>query len=89
MTNILEIKRERLVAVIISKESDASLAQVDVQARHPPGCLLACHQVFAGRGDGIADRCCRNHRGARENSLAPKWLVEPMAQPAHALRGSL
>ena len=47
MTNILEIKRERLFAAMTREESDASLARAGAQDRYLPAHRLAWHQAFA------------------------------------------
>jgi hypothetical protein len=50
LTNILEIKRERLFAVMTREESDASLARAGAQGRYLPAHRHACHQAFAREG---------------------------------------
>src|SRR5262249_15086223 len=50
MTNILEIKRERLFAAMTREESNASLARAGAQGRYLPAHWHACHQAFARKG---------------------------------------
>jgi hypothetical protein len=93
MTNILEIKRERLFAAMTREESDASLARASAQGRYVPAHRHACHQAFARKGGkSLIDR-------AEVTAARPKIrlfvdgrrfeMIGPMAQPLHAMRGSL
>jgi hypothetical protein len=92
MTNILEIKREQLFAAMTREESDASLARAGAQGRYRPARRHACHQAFARKGSkSLIDRA-ESHRRARTfacSSMAKDSRIGPMAQPLHAMRGSL
>ena len=82
MTNILEIKRERLFAAMTREESDASLARAGAQGRYLPAHRHACHQAFARKGGkSLIDRA--------EVIAAREKILGPMAQPLDAMRGSL
>jgi hypothetical protein len=93
MNNILEIKRERLFAAMTREGSDASLARAPAQSRYLPAHRLACHQAFArkggkspiGRAEVTAARAkiCSLQDGRRFEKIGL------MAQPLHAMRGSL
>jgi hypothetical protein len=90
MSNILEIKRERLFAAMTREESDASLARA---ARYLPAHRLACHQAFARRGGkSLIDRAEVTAARAKIRLLQDGRRFEMiglMVQPLHAMRGSL
>jgi hypothetical protein len=92
MTNILEIKRERLFAAMTREESDASLARAGAQGRYLPAHRHACHQAFARKGGkSLIDRAEVAAR-AKNRFLQDGRrfeMIGPMAQPLHAMRGSL
>jgi hypothetical protein len=92
MTNILEIKRERLFAAM-TRKSDASLARAGAQGRYLPAHRLACHQAFARKGGkSLIDRAEVTAARAKICSLQHGRrfeMVGLMAQPLHAMRGSL
>ena len=88
MTNILEIKRERLLAAMTREESDASLARAGAEGRYLPAHRHACYQAVARKGDrpevtatGAKIRLLQHGRRFE--------MIGPMAQPLHAMRGSL
>jgi hypothetical protein len=93
MTNILGIKRERLFAAMTREASDASLARTGVQGRYLPAHRLACHQAFARKGGkSLIDRAEVTAAGAKIRLLQDGRRFEMiglMAQPLHAMRGSL
>jgi hypothetical protein len=93
MTNILEIKRERLFAAMTREGSDASLARAGAQGRYLPAHRLACHQAFARKsGKSLIDRAEITAARAKICSLQDGGRFEKiglMAQPLHAMRGSL
>ena len=92
MTNILEIKRERLFAAMTREESDASLARAGAQGRYLPAHRLACHQAFVKGGKSLIDRAEVTAAGAKIRLLQDGRrfeMIGPMAQPLHAMRGSL
>ena len=79
MTNLLEIKRERLFAAMTREEIPAH--------RH------ACHQAFARKGGkSLIDRAEVTAAGAKIRLLQDGRrfeMIGPMTQPRHAMRGSL
>jgi hypothetical protein len=92
MTNILEIKRERLFAAMTREGSHASLARAGAEGRYLPAHQLARHQAFAKRGKSLIDRAevtatrakiCRLQNGRRLGKIGL------MALPLQAMRGSL
>ena len=88
MTNVLELKRERLFAAMTREESDASLARAGAQGRYLPAHRHACHQAFAR----LIDRAEVTAARAKLRLLLDGRRFEvigPMAQPLHAMRGSL
>jgi hypothetical protein len=88
MTNILEIKRERLFAAMMREGSDASLARSGAQGRYLPAHRLACHQAFARKGGkSLIDRAEVTAARAKICSLPDGRRFE--VQPLHAMRGSL
>jgi hypothetical protein len=94
MTNILGIKRERVFAAMTREESDASVARAGAQGRYLPAHQLACHQAFARKGGGksLIDRAEVTAAGAKIRLLQDGRrfeMIGPMAQPLHAMRGSL
>jgi hypothetical protein len=93
MTNILEIKRERLFAAMTREESDVSLARAGAQGRCLPAHRHACHQAFARKGGkSRIDRAEVTAARAKIRFLLDGRRFEvigPMAQPLHAMRGSL
>ncbi len=93
MTNILEIKRERLFAAMTREESDASLARGGAQGGYLPAHRHACHQAFARKGGkSLIDRAEVTAARAKICSLQDGRRFEMiglMAQPLHAMRGSL
>jgi hypothetical protein len=93
MTNNLEIKRERLFAATTREGSDASLARAGAQDRYLPAHRLACHQAFARKGGkSLIDRAEVTAACAKICSLQDGRrfeMIGPMAQPLHAMRGSL
>src|SRR5262249_5061879 len=90
MTNILEIKRERLFAAMTREGSDATLARAGAQGRAH---RLACHQAFARKGGkSLIDRAEVTAASAKICSLQDGRRFEMiglMAQPLPAMRGSL
>ena len=92
MTNILEIKRERLFAAM-TRKSDASLARAGAQGRYLPAHRHACHQAFARKGGkSLIDRAEVTAARAKICSLRNGRRFEKiglMAQPLPAMRGSL
>ena len=92
MTNILEIKHERLFAAMMREGSDASLARAGAQGRYLPA-HHACHQAFARKGGkSLIDRAEVTAARAKIRLLLDGRRFEvigPMAQPLHAMRGSL
>jgi hypothetical protein len=93
MTNILEIKRERLFAAMTREGSDGSLARPGAQGRYLPARRLACHQAFARKGGkSLIDRAEVIAARAKIRSLQDGRRFEMfglMAQPLLAMRGSL
>ena len=93
MTNILKIKRERLFAAMTREGSDASLARVGAQGRYLRAHRLACHQAYARKGGkSLIDRAEVTAARAKIRLLLDGRRFEvigPMAQPLHAMRGSL
>ena len=93
MTNIPEIKRERLYAAMTREGSDASLARAGAQGRYLPAHRLAGHQAFARKGGkSLIDRAEVIAARAKICSLQDGRRFEMiglMAQPLHAMRGSL
>ena len=92
MTNILEIKRERLFAAMTREESDASLARAGAEGRYLPAHQLARHQAFAKRGKSLIDRAEVTAARSKTRLLQHGRrfeMIGPMAQPLHAMRGSL
>ena len=93
MTNILEIKRERLFAAMTREESDASLARAGAQGRYRPARRHACHQAFARKGcKSLIDRAEVTAARAKIRLLQDGRRFEMiglMTQPLHAMRGSL
>jgi hypothetical protein len=93
MTNILEIKRERLFAAKMWEESDASLARAGAQGRYLPAHRHACHQAFARKdGKWLIDRAEVTAARAKIRLLQDGRRFEKiglMAQPLHAMRSSL
>jgi hypothetical protein len=93
MTNILEIKRERLFAAMTREGSDASFARAGAQGRYLPAHRLARHQAFARKsGKSLIDRAEVTAARAKICSLQHGRrfeMVGLMAQPLHAMRGSL
>jgi hypothetical protein len=93
MTNILEIKRERLFAAMTREESDASLARAGAQGRYLPAHRHACHQAFARKGcKSLIDRAEVTAARAKIRLLQDGRRFEMiglMTQPLHAMRGSL
>jgi len=93
MTNILEIKRERLFAAMTREESDASLARAGAQGRYLPAQRLACHQALARKGGkSLIDRAEVTAARSKTRLLQHGRrfeMIGPMAQPLHAMRGSL
>ena len=92
MTNILEIKRERLFAAMTREESDASLARAGAQGGLPAH-RHACHQAFARKGGkSLIDRAEVTAARAKIRLLQDGRRFEMiglMTQPLHAMRGSL
>ena len=88
MTNILEIKRERLF-VAMTRKSDASLARAGAQGRDLPAHRLACHQAFARKGGkSLIDRAEVTAARAKIRLLQDGRrfeMIGPMAQPLHAM----
>src|SRR5262249_15471756 len=93
MTNILEIKRERLFAAMTREESDASLARAGAQGRYRPAHRHACNQAFARKGGkSLIDRAEVTAAGAKIRLLQHGQgfeMIGLMARPLHAMRGSL
>jgi hypothetical protein len=93
MTNILEIKRERLFAAMAREGSDASLARAGAQGRYLPAHRLACHQALARKGGKLLiDRAEVTAPRAKMCSLQDGRRLEKiglMGQALHAMRGSL
>jgi hypothetical protein len=93
MTNILEIKRERLFAAMTREESDASHGRAGAQGRYLPAHRLACHQALARKGaKSLIDRAEVTAARAKICSLRNGRRFEKiglMAQPLPAMRGSL
>jgi hypothetical protein len=93
MTNILEIKRERLFAAMTREGSDATLARPGAQGRYLPAHRLACHQAFARKGGkSLIDRAEVIAARAKIRSVQDGRRFEMfglMAQPLLAMRGSL
>jgi hypothetical protein len=93
LTNILEIKRARLFAAMTREGRDASLARAGAQGRYLPAHRLACHQAFARKGGkSLIDRAEVTAARAKICSLQHGRrfeMVGLMAQPLHAMRGSL
>jgi hypothetical protein len=93
MTNILEIKRERLFAAMTREGSDASLARPGAQGRYLLAYRLACHQAFARKGGkSLIDRAEVIAARAKIRSVQDGRRFEMfglMAQPLLAMRGSL
>jgi len=91
MTNILEIKRERLFAAMTREESDASLARACAQGRYLPAHRHACHQAFARKGGKwLADRAEVTAARAKIRLLQHRFeMIGPMVRPLHPMRGSL
>jgi hypothetical protein len=93
MTNILEIKRERLFAAMTREESDASLARAGTQGRYLPAHRHACHQAFATKGGkSLIDRAEVTAARSKIRLLQHGRrfeMIGSMAQPLHAMRGSL
>jgi len=93
MTNILEIKRERLFAAMTREESDASLARAGAQGRYVPAHPHACHQAFSRKGGkSLIDRAEVTAARAKIRLLLDGRrfeMIGPMAQPLHAMQGSL
>jgi hypothetical protein len=93
MTNILEIKRERLFAAMTREESDASLARAGAQGRYLPARRHACDQAFARKGGkSLIDRAEVTAARAKIRLLQDGRrfeMIGPMTQPLHAMRGSL
>ena len=93
MTNILEIKRERLFAAMTREGSDATLARPGAQGRYLPAHRLACHQAFARKGGkSLIDRAEVTAAGAKIRLPLDGRrfeMIGPMAQPLPAMRGSL
>ena len=93
MTNMLEIKRERLFAAMTREESDASLARAGAQGRYLPAHRHACHQAFARKGGkSLTDRAEVTAAPAKIRLLLDGRRFEMfglMAQPLFAMRGSL
>ena len=93
MTNILKIKRERLFEAMRLEESDASLARAGAQGRDVPAHRHACHQAFARKGGkSLIDRAEVTVARAKIHLLLDGRrfeMIGPMAQPLHAMRGSL
>ena len=92
MTNILGIKRERLFAAMTREESDASLARAGAQGGLPAH-RHACHQAFARKGGkSLIDRAEVTVARSKIRLLQHGRrfeMIGPMAQPLHAMRGSL
>ena len=93
MTNILEIKHERLFAAMTREESDASLARAGAQGGYLPAHRHACHQAFARKGGkSLIDRAEVTAAGAKIRLVQDGRRFEMiglMTQPLHAMRGSL
>jgi hypothetical protein len=93
MTNILEIKRERLFAAMTREESDASLARAGAQGRYLPARRHACDQAFARKASkSLIDRAEVTAARAKIRLLQHGQRFEMiglMTQPLHAMRGSL
>ena len=90
VTNILEIKRERLFAAMTREGSDG--ARAGAQGRYLPAHRLACHQAFAKGGKSLIDRAEVIAACAKTCSLQDGRRFEMiglMVQPLHAMRGSL
>src|SRR5262249_32006991 len=93
MTNILEIKRERLFAAMTREESDASLARAGAQRRFLPAHGYACLHDYARKGGkpltaraevpAVRVKIRLLQVGRRFE------MIGPMAQALHAMRGSL
>ena len=76
MTNLLEIKRERLFAAMTREEIPAH--------RH------ACHQAFARKGSkSLIDRAEVTVKIRLLQDGRRFEMIGPMTQPRHAMRGSL
>src|SRR5215468_12596859 len=92
-SKILEIKRERLFAAMTREESDARLARAGAQGRYRPAHRRACHQAFARKGGkSLIDRAEVTAAGAKIRLLQDGRRFEMiglMAQPLHAMRGSI
>jgi hypothetical protein len=92
ITNIPEIKRERLFAAMTREGSDASLARAGAQGRYLPAHRLACHQAFVKGGKSLIDRAEVTAARTKICSLQDGRRFEMiglMVQPLHAMRGSL
>ena len=93
MTNILEIKRERLFAAMMREGSDASLVRAGAQGRYLPAHRLVCHQAFAIKsGKSLIDRAEVTAARAKICSLQNGRRLEKIgltALPLQAMRGSL
>ena len=90
MTNILEIKRERLFAAMTREGSNASLARAGAQGRYRPARRHACHQAFARKGSkSLIDRAEVTVKIRLLQDGRRFEMIGPMAQPLHAMRGSL
>src|SRR5262245_33237560 len=93
MTNILEIKRDRLFAAMTRAESDASLARASAQGRYLTEQRYGCDNAFARKGGkSLIDRAHVTAARANIRLLQDGRRFEMMglmAQPLHAMRGSL
>jgi hypothetical protein len=93
ITNIPEIKRERLFAAMTREGSDASLARAGAQGRYLPAHRLACHQALARKGGkSLIDRAEVTAARAKICSLQNGRRLEKIgltALPLQATRGSL
>src|SRR5262245_60295578 len=93
MTNILEIKRERLLTAMTREERDASLALAGAQGRYLPAHRHACHQAYAKKGGKwLIDRAEVTAARSKIRLLQDVRRFEMiglMTQPLHAMRGSL
>ena len=82
MTNILEIKRERLFAAMTREESDASLARAGAQGRYLPAHRHACHQAFARKGcKSLIDRAEVTAAGANRKITCVAWTDSGSPEP--------
>jgi hypothetical protein len=79
MTDILEIKRERLFAAMTREGSDASLARAGAQGRYLP----AHRRIDRAEVTAARAKICSLQDGRRFEKIGL------MAQPLHAMRGSL